>query len=183
MWAARLSNPDRSGSLHWPSKYAFDLLDIGHESGLVVLGRPQGDVLRRGRLHVGAAEFRDLGDQLELTVALGVAAGEPLAGHDRRGLLGIAAFGLCARPGGMLDLVDLFRRESQPAELFRDARRDGKVDSLLRRLFRDLIRRHAFMPQAGDVAHGERLFAAAGRKTRVQDDGCQTGSSTPHFEA
>ena len=43
----------------------LDLLDVGHKSGLIVLGRPQGDVLRRDRLHVGAAELRDLRDLLE----------------------------------------------------------------------------------------------------------------------
>ena len=151
----------------------FDLLDVGQESGLVVLGRPQGDMFRCDRLHVGAAELGDLGDLFEHAVALCVAALQPLAGHDRRGLIRLAALGLRTGSGGLLDGVDLLRREPQPAELFLDARRDGKADSLLRRLFHDLVQRHALVPQAGDVAHGERLLVAAGRKTRVQDDGCQ----------
>ncbi len=29
MWAARLSNPDRSGSLHWLSKYLSIFLTLG----------------------------------------------------------------------------------------------------------------------------------------------------------
>ena len=86
-----MSKPGAQRFLALALEVGFNFPDVGQVGAAIVLVRPQGDVFRGQRLQVGAAELDDLRDLLEDVVPLGVAAGQPLAGDDRRrrvGLLG-----------------------------------------------------------------------------------------------